>query len=173
MAGVLESIRAGRELQYQELSKALGLSTGKLNPWDLPEYGPLVEGMRTQGSRAMDDLTKNLGELDVGGPASALALERGGEGVNNQILQLANMLKSGSQGQINQWSGFDERLRAQILQKQMFDKQMQAEKMRQITGAIMQGIGMLAGGISGGFSGRGGKGGGGGGPPGLGMGLYG
>ncbi len=84
-----------RDVQGYKLQDLLGLISGKKSPWESPTWKPLVEGMRTQGDLGLGEMSKRLTEGGVTGPAAGLSLERAGEGINNNILNLANSMKSG------------------------------------------------------------------------------
>ncbi|RPJ05491.1 MAG: hypothetical protein EHM36_08210 [Deltaproteobacteria bacterium] len=155
MYNILDIIRNSRQLAGQEMNRAVGYSSGKLNPWDDPRWRPMVEGMRTQGSRSLEDLSRMLNLNKVTGPAAGLVLEKGQNGINGNLLNLVNLLKGNADQTIGDWEHFDEKTRAMALQKKMHDDEMQAQKMQMITNSIMSGIKMLAGGISGGIGGGG------------------
>ncbi len=151
--GILDLIRMSRDIKGKGMARTQGLMSGKINPWDLPEWRGQVEGLRTQGDLGMESLGKNLTMSGVTGPAAGLALERGQEGVNDQTLNLANLMRNDWRQGEGEASSFVDMILQMIQKQKQFDKQMQAEKMRQIGGQTMQGIGMIAGGVSGGMAG--------------------
>ncbi len=151
--GILDLIRMSRDIKGKGMARTQGLMSGKINPWDLPEWRGQVEGLRTQGDLGMESLGKNLTMSGVTGPAAGLALEKGQEGVNDQTLNLANLMRNDWRQGEGEASSFVDMILQMIQKQTQFDKQMQAEKMKQIGGNIMSGIGMFAGGVSGGMAG--------------------
>lgn len=91
--------QAGRELQLEQIMEALKDIRGTSQPWDDPKWAPAIEGMRTQADRGMEGLTSGLTQAGVTGPAAGLALERGSQGFSDNILNLANQMRTG--GNVN------------------------------------------------------------------------
>jgi len=67
---------------------------GGYKPWTLPEYRPMVEGIRTAGARSLEDLAATLPQTDVRGPAAAKILENAADQTSGNILDLNTRLAS-------------------------------------------------------------------------------
>jgi hypothetical protein len=83
----------GKRLRENEIGKAYGLSSGKLNPWDLDEFETARQSMLTERDVGLSDLTRRLTQSGVEGPAAALSLEKAGNKYSNSLLDLANKLR--------------------------------------------------------------------------------
>lgn len=83
----------GKRLRENEIGKAYGLSSGKLNPWDLPEFETARQNMLTERDVGLSDLTRRLTQSGVEGPAAALSLEKAGNKYSGSLLDLANKLQ--------------------------------------------------------------------------------
>jgi len=114
-----------RDIQGYKLQDLMGLISGKKSPWDSPMWGPQIQGMRTQGDIGLGELSKRLTEGGVTGPAAGLALERAGEGIGGNVLNLANMMKQGIGQEAGQAGDFW--LRMKQMQNQMVQARQQQE----------------------------------------------
>lgn len=83
----------GKRLRENEIGKAYGLSSGKLNPWDLPEFASARNNMAAERDIGLSDYARRLTQTGVEGPAAALSLEKAGNNYGNSILNLANKLQ--------------------------------------------------------------------------------
>ena len=83
----------GKRLRENEIGKAYGLSSGKLNPWDLPEFASARNNMAAERDIGLSDYARRLTQTGVEGPAAALSLEKAGNNYWNSILNLANKLQ--------------------------------------------------------------------------------
>lgn len=83
----------GKRLRENEIGKAYGLSSGKLNPWDLPEFETARQNMLAERDVGLSDLTRRLTRSGVEGPAAALSLEKAGNKYSSSLLDLANKLQ--------------------------------------------------------------------------------
>lgn len=83
----------GKRLRENEIGKAYGLSSGKLNPWDLPEFETARQNMLAERDVGLSDLTRRLTQSGVEGPAAALSIEREGNKYSSSLLDLANKLQ--------------------------------------------------------------------------------
>lgn len=83
----------GKRLRENEIGKAYGLSSGKLNTWDLPEFASARNNMAAERDIGLSDYARRLTQTGVEGPAAALSLEKMGQGYGNNILNLANKLR--------------------------------------------------------------------------------
>lgn len=83
----------GKRLRENEIGKAYGLSSGKLNPWDLPEFETARQNMLAERDVGLSDLTRRLTQSGVEGPAAALSLEKAGNKYSSSLLDLANKLQ--------------------------------------------------------------------------------
>lgn len=97
-----EAMQATRALEKELVDRARGELSGKVNPWDDPRWKPLAEGVRTNTEQTMDAIAKNLNQTGVTGPAAGLVLEKAKESGDNQVLNLANGLRSGQNQDITQ-----------------------------------------------------------------------
>jgi hypothetical protein len=96
-------IGMGRTLQGEEMLRAQNLISGKTQPWELPEWQPIIEGLRTQHERGLEDLTNAYRQADVTGPAAALGLEKAGEGYTGSLMDIANKMRG--MGHPEAWEG--------------------------------------------------------------------
>lgn len=80
-------------LRENELGKATGLSSGALNPWDLPEFKTARRNMLAEKDIGLSDYVNKLTRSGVEGPGAALALEKAGAGYGNNLLNLSNKLQ--------------------------------------------------------------------------------
>ena len=83
----------GKRLRENEIGKAYGLSSGKLNTWDLPEFASARNNMAAERDIGLSDYARRLTQTGVEGPAAALSLEKAGNNYGNSILNLANKLQ--------------------------------------------------------------------------------
>ena len=83
----------GKRLRENEIGKAYGLSSGKLNPWDLPEFASARNNMAAERDIGLSDYARRLTQTGVEGPAAALSLEKAENNYGNSILNLANKLQ--------------------------------------------------------------------------------
>ena len=83
----------GKRLRENEIGKAYGLSSGKLNTWDLPEFASARNNMAVERDIGLSDYARRLTQTGVEGPAAALSLEKAGNNYGNSILNLANKLQ--------------------------------------------------------------------------------
>lgn len=83
-----------KKLRENEIGKGYLLSTGKMNAWDLPEYGSARQNMLKERDIGLSDYVNKLSRSGVQGPGAALALEKAGTGYGNNLLNYANTLKS-------------------------------------------------------------------------------
>ena len=83
----------GKRRRENEIGKAYGLSSGKLNTWDLPEFASARNNMAAERDIGLSDYARRLTQTGVEGPAAALSLEKAGNNYGNSILNLANKLQ--------------------------------------------------------------------------------
>ena len=83
----------GKRLRENEIGQAYGLSSGKLNTWDLPEFASARNNMAAERDIGLSDYARRLTQTGVEGPAAALSLEKAGNNYGNSILNLANKLQ--------------------------------------------------------------------------------
>ena len=86
-------IRLGRTLQGKEMLRAQDLISGKTQPWELPEWRPITEGLRTQHERGLEGLSSAYSQAGVTGPAVALGMERAGEGYEGSLMDIVNKMR--------------------------------------------------------------------------------
>jgi hypothetical protein len=65
---------------------------GNLNAWNLPQYAPAVQNIRTQGSRRLEDLARTFPRTGIRGPAAGTLLEKSGESTGGDVLNLTNTM---------------------------------------------------------------------------------
>lgn len=82
-----------QQMRLGEMGKAYGLSSGRMNPWDLPEYQSARENMLKDLDLGMSGYARNLTRSGVEGPAAALSMERMGNKYSGSILDMANKLR--------------------------------------------------------------------------------
>ncbi len=87
-------INTSRQLRLSELGKSLGISQGRINPWELPEYRPAAEAVRAGSERTLSSLPSLLQRSGVSGPAAGLTLERTADQGNDALFNLVNQLRS-------------------------------------------------------------------------------
>lgn len=85
----------GKSLRLNELGKAEGLSSGKLNAWNLPEFEPMRQNMLSERDLGMDNYLTKLTRSGAEGPAAALGLEKYNQGFSNSLLELINKMRGG------------------------------------------------------------------------------
>lgn len=83
-----------KRLRENEIGKGLGLSTGRINPWDLSEYRTGRSNLLKERDIALSDLGNRFSRSDIKGPGAALALERTGSGYGSNLLNLSNQLQN-------------------------------------------------------------------------------
>lgn len=79
----------GRQLQRDELNKALALSRGTMSPTDLPEFMRARQLQESGSRRALADVADRMTQLGVSGPAAAAVLDRQRQAGSSSNLQLA------------------------------------------------------------------------------------
>ena len=141
-------IRMGRTLQGKEMLRAQNLISGKTQPWELPEWQPVTEGLRTQHERGLEGLSSAYQQAGVTGPAAALGMERAGEGYEGSLMNLANKMRG--MGHEEAWKGAG----MGQAESQWLGKMVEARKGRKLQedAARMEGI---SGGVQSGMSGLG------------------
>lgn len=85
----------GKQLRQNEIAKGYGLSSGKVNPWDLPEFQTSRQNALTERDIGLSDYVNKLTRSGVEGPGAALALEKYGQGFGNNLFDYANKLRTG------------------------------------------------------------------------------
>jgi hypothetical protein len=83
----------GKRLRENELGKSLGLSSGRLNAWDLPEFDTARQGILKERDLGLSDYIGKLTRSGVEGPSAALSLERYGDKYSGSLLDLARKLQ--------------------------------------------------------------------------------
>lgn len=96
-------VKLGNQFAKARTGKALDLETGRRNPWDLPEWKPMVEGYQTQYSRGLGDLARTMNRTGVSGPAAGLTTERAGDSYAGNLLQLPQQIRQSYAGE--GWKG--------------------------------------------------------------------
>ncbi len=92
---ILDLRNFAKKYVFEDLQRKKLLSEGKVNPWDLPEYQNMTQGIRAATDRGLESLSSSLTRGGVTGPAAALAEERVVEGGNDNILNLADTMRTG------------------------------------------------------------------------------
>jgi len=96
---------------------------GQINPWDLPEWRPSVEGIRTSGARNLEDLGSAIRKSDVRGPAAGLLLGRQGEATEGNVLNLATNLAQVPGQYVQQGVGTEQDIAKRELERRAQDIQ--------------------------------------------------
>jgi len=99
------------------ISRGTKAFKGKINPWDLPQFAPSVEGIRTEGAMALEDLGSALRKSDVRGPAAGTLLGKMGEQTEGNILNLATNLAGVPESYIGQGALAEQAKEKQALQE--------------------------------------------------------
>mgnify|MGYP001562927698 CR=1 FL=1 len=145
----------GKDLMGNLQNEALQLQQGRVNPWELPRFKPMAQGIRTASSRNVEGMADTLRRTEgVGGPAGALALERVGQGGNDAVWNLANSINSGTDAQIGQGISIGQKAYDNALRYLMF-KEGQGQ-----SGGSIGGVDQIASSLGGMIGGMGKPGGG-------------
>jgi hypothetical protein len=134
-------------LRENELGKATGLSSGRLNPWDLPEYAPIRQNLATERDVGMNDYVNKMGRSDVEGPAAALGLERYNQGFGNSLLDIVNKMRGGYVDKglsIGKDVNNEQLERAKLWQQGHQFRRSQPNDFTKITQGIQQGAGAVS-----------------------------
>jgi hypothetical protein len=83
-----------KRFRANQLGKSYLLESGKINPWDLPEFDTARNNMMKERDIGLSDYARNLTRSGVEGPSAALSLEKMGQGYGNNILNLANTMRA-------------------------------------------------------------------------------
>ena len=83
-----------KRFRANQLGKSYLLESGKINPWDLPEFDTARSNMMKERDIGLSDYARNLTRSGVEGPSAALSLEKMGQGYGNNILNLANTMRT-------------------------------------------------------------------------------
>lgn len=83
-----------KRFRANQLGKSYLLESGKMNPWDLPEFDTARNNMMKERDIGLSDYARNLTRSGVEGPSAALSLEKMGQGYGNNILNLANTMRA-------------------------------------------------------------------------------
>jgi hypothetical protein len=83
-----------KRFRANQLGKSYLLESGKMNPWDLPEFDTARSNMMKERDIGLSDYARNLTRSGVEGPSAALSLEKMGQGYGNNILNLANTMRT-------------------------------------------------------------------------------
>ncbi len=83
-----------KRFRANQLGKSYLLESGKMNPWDLPEFDTARNNMMKERDIGLSDYARNLTRSGVEGPSAALSLEKMGQGYGNNILNLANTMRT-------------------------------------------------------------------------------
>lgn len=121
------------------ISRGRKAYSGQINPWDLSQWQPSVQGVRTMGARTLEDLSSTLRKSDVSGPAAATLMGRAQEGTQGNILNLATNLAGVPEGYVQQGLGAEqnkeqrelERMKMLIAAREARKSRHQAKKMAQ------------------------------------------
>ena len=152
MAGLYQR---GRELEKWRLGRSKLYGLGKIYPLEEPTFGPAAETIRTQGERTLENLPSILSESGITGPGAGLIMERAGQGVGNQILDLVNMMQGKGEREIDWGTDLAQRLRNYQLQLAQLSEQRKGRHLQEDiarTSGITSGFGS---GMSGAGSGLG------------------
>jgi len=145
MASIFGNIaRTGRTLRLEELQRALGMNRGTLQPWDLPEYRPMVEESRAQTDRTLSSLPGLMQRTGVTGPAAGLTMERVAGAGDNNLLNLINQMRMGTRQQglglaQNEEDNWNRWMQLQLMAKQQRENE-SMNKWRKLTDMIGFGI---------------------------------
>ncbi len=70
----------GRPIGHMLYQRYEDLLSGKLKPWELPEFEGLERTLSRAGARAKESTGRGLYRMGIRGPAAAMAMEKAGEG---------------------------------------------------------------------------------------------
>ena len=96
----------GRQLERDQLNKALALSRGTMSPTDLPEFMMARQIQQTGSQRALADVADRMTQLGVSGPAAAAVLDRQRQSGESSTLALAQGFGDQTQARIGQGIGY-------------------------------------------------------------------
>lgn len=82
-----------KRFRANQLGKSYLLESGKINPWDLPEFDTARNNMMKERDIGLSDYARNLTRSGVEGPSAALSLERYGDKYSGSLLDLARKLQ--------------------------------------------------------------------------------
>lgn len=85
-----------KQFRANELGKNYMLSTGKMNPWDLPEFESMKSTMTKERDLGLSEYARNLTRTGVEGPGAALGMERYGNQFSNRLLDFVNQIMGGA-----------------------------------------------------------------------------
>ncbi len=106
---------------------------GQINPWELPQFAPTVQGIRTTGARTLEDLYGSMVKSGVSGPAAGTLLEKGYQGTQGNVLNLANSLANLPETYIGQGIQAEEQAQGRATRESEFIRNMvEQRKMRHL-----------------------------------------
>jgi hypothetical protein len=108
MAGMRDIMKQGTTLADLLQNQALGLGTGKINWFDLPEVSPLRQEYRTQEERTLESLPDYLERGGITGPGAGMIAENIGQTAENQGLNLAKAYKADIYNRMKQGEQYGE-----------------------------------------------------------------
>lgn len=85
-----------RQFRQSELGKNYLLTSGKMNPWELPEFSAFRNTLNKERDLGLSDYARKLMQTGVEGPGAALGLERYNNQYSNRLLELVNKIKTGT-----------------------------------------------------------------------------
>ena len=83
-----------KRFRANQLGKSYLLESGKMNPWDLPEFDTARQGILKERDLGLSDYIGKLTRSGVTGPSAALSLEKANQGYGNNLLNLAHKMRT-------------------------------------------------------------------------------
>jgi hypothetical protein len=146
----------GKDLMGRQMEQTIGLQTGKINPWGLPQWAPMAQGIQANTDRGIASLYDTMASRGMSGPAVSLATEKASEGGNNALMTMANQMLGRTDQQVGQAAGWAQNARdaqQKMLIAKMQQQPEQGNSFMSMLPTIMKGIGAVGGIIGAPFTG--------------------